>query len=170
MKTIGANLLPLIIMITVMSFSAPAEGGMGLEAGPGNISLTAAPLGEKISFSKLSGRPLPLEIKNKSDRAFNYEIHILYSAQTTAALVKGYSDIPDTNWIIPQRKKIKVKAGDEGRVELYIAVPDDVSYAGKAYQAVIEVKSVKDNPGDLFVLACQLRVNFTTQALPRVSS
>jgi hypothetical protein len=157
-------------MMTVFSFTVFARADMGLEVGPDDISLEGVLLGEKLSFSKIAGRPIALEIKNKSNRAFDYEINILYSLNTTAGLSYGYSDIPDTGWIIPENKMIKVEAGQTGRLELYMAVPDDASYAGKAYQAVIEVKSMKDNPNDLFVLACQLRVFFTTRALTPVSS
>ncbi|MCF7870907.1 MAG: DUF916 domain-containing protein [Candidatus Omnitrophica bacterium] len=141
-----------------------AAAEMGLEVGPDNLKVTGVPLGRKTAISELSSRRLKLEIKNKSSAAYNYEIKIVPSEDTTAPLPAGYSDIPDTGWITAEKKEVKIEAGRAKEVELYIDIPKKEEYAGKKYQAVIEVKSKKNDRRDLFVLAAQVRIRFETGA------
>lgn len=137
---------------------------MSLEVGPDDFKVTGVPLGRKTAVSELSSRRLKLEIKNKSSAAYNYVINILPSEDTTAPLPAGYLDIPDTSWIIPEKEEVKIEAGRTKEVELYIDIPKKEKYADKKYQAVIEVKSKKNKPSNLFVLAAQVRIMFETGA------
>lgn len=146
----------------LLSIAGLAAAEMGLEVGPDNFEVSGVPLGRKTAVSELSSRHLKLEIKNKSSAAYNYVINILPSKDTTAPLPAGYLDIPDTSWIIPEEKEVKIEAGQIGEVELYIDIPEKEEYAGKKYQAAIEVKSKKNKPANLFVLAAQVRIKFST--------
>ncbi len=153
----------LAILLCLIVLAAPRAGfGLGLEVDPGEINIQNVPLGQKAAVSVLGGERMKLRIKNKGAAACSYTIDILRSAQTTAALGAGYLDIPDISWIFPEVKEIQIPGNSSKDVELYIKIPKKKKYYNKKYQAVIEVKSKKNSPQELFVLACQLKMLFST--------
>ncbi len=138
--------------------------GMGLEVDPGEINIQNVALGQKVAVSALGGELMKLRIKNKGPAAYTYTIDILRSSQTTAPLNAGYTDIPDTSWIFPQSKEVEVPGNSAKDVELYLQIPKKKEFYNKKYQAVIEVKNKKNNSTEIFVLACQLKMLFSTYA------
>jgi hypothetical protein len=135
---------------------------MSIEVNPNQINVAGVPLGRKIAVTDCTGKRIYLEIKNKNNAAYYYVISILHTPQTTYTLREGFVDIPDTNWIIPEEKEVKVEAHQTKEVELYINIPNKLGYADKKYQAVIEVKNKKNHPQDVFILACQVMINLQT--------
>ncbi|MFH1191138.1 MAG: hypothetical protein V1670_02970 [Candidatus Omnitrophota bacterium] len=153
----------LVILFCLIVFAVPGKSfGLGLGVDPGEINLQNVPLGQKAAVSVLGGELMKLRVKNKGASACTYIINILYSAQTSAALSAGYKDIPDTSWIYPESKEVVVPGNSVKDVELYIKIPKQKKYSNKRYQAVIEVKSKKNSPQELFVVACQLKMCFST--------
>lgn len=151
------------LLFIIIALAAPKESfGLGLEIGPDEIYVENVALGQPVAVSALAGEQMKLSIKNKGASTCVYSINILRCAQTTATLSQGYIDIPDTSWIFPESKEIQVPGNSENTVELYLKIPKNKEYANKKYQAVIEVKSKKNKPEDLFVLACQLKMVFST--------
>jgi hypothetical protein len=155
----------IISILIVISFFGVGLWAMGLAIGPDQIDLDDVPLGSKVTASQLAGQPLYLEITNNSSTAFDYVIDILHSGETSAPLPANYQDVPDTSWIIPEAEEIWIEAGKTKKIDLYLNLPDDPNYAGKKYQAVIEVKNKKKRPEDIFVLAAQVRIRFSTQTV-----
>jgi len=135
---------------------------MGLGVDPGEFYLHNVALGQKVAVSSLSRDGMKLRIKNKGRTAYAYTINILSTSQTTATLGQGYIDIPDTAWIFPESKELRVPGNSTKDVELYLMIPKKEEYYNKNYQAVIEVKSKKNKAEELFVLACQLKISFST--------
>ncbi len=150
--------VPGIILVLVVSGRC---FGAGLEVDPGEIYLEEVSLGKSIAVSALGGEKMKLIIKNKGASACTYSINILRCAQTTATLKEGYMDIPDSAWIYPENKEIQISGNSAKGAELYIKIPKKKEYNNKKYQAVIEVKSKKNKPEELFVLACQLKICFS---------
>jgi hypothetical protein len=150
------------ILIVILFFCANLWA-RGLAVSPGRIDLEAVPLGSKVTASQLAGQPLCLEITNNSSTAFDYVIDILSTGETSAPLSADYQDIVDTEWISLEAEEVRIEAGQTKEVELYFNLPDEAAYSGKKYQAVIEVKSKKHRPEDIFVLAAQIRIRFTTE-------
>jgi len=155
---------PLFLFIFIgLVFSITSFGqGMGLGVDPGEINLRDVPLGEKVAVSALGGEKMRLRIENKSDSVYTYTIAILPTSETSAALREGYIDIPDTSWIIPENKEVKIAGKGIKEVGLYLEIPKFNKYYNKKYQAIIEVKSKKNRPQEIFVLACQLKICFAT--------
>lgn len=150
-------------LVIIIFLVAPKESfGLGLEIGPDEIYVENVVLGQPAVVSALAGEKMKLSIKNKGASACAYSINVLRCAQTTATLSQGYIDIPDTSWIFSESKEIQVPGNSAKAVELYLKIPKNKEYANKKYQAVIEVKSKKNKPEDLFVLACQLKMFFST--------
>lgn len=165
---VGDEAIPFFFLIIFMFlvFVLPSNTfALSLEVGPDEIIVQNVVLGKSVAVSSLSGEKMKLKIINKDVAACTYTIDILANAQTTAPLTVGYTDIPDSAWIYPQVKEIKVPGKSFKEVELFINVPQEKKYAGQKYQAVIEVKTKKNRPQDLFVLACQLKINFSTANL-----
>jgi len=152
-----------ILFIISFLFFPVASYSLGLEVNPGKIHLTGVPLGSQVDISGFTKEPASLQITNKGDMPSDYVISVLRTSETTAPLPAGYTDIPDTSWIIPQAREARVEAKQTKDVALYINIPDKRAYAGKKYQAIIEVKSKKNKPQNLFVLACQLQLTFKTK-------
>lgn len=151
------------ILFMVIALATPSRSfGAGLAVDPNEINLQNVPLGKKVAVSVLGGDRMKLSIKNKGASACTYSIDILPTAQTTATLREGYRDIPDISWIFPESKEIQIPGNSAKVVELYIKIPKKKEYYNKKYQAVIEVKSKKNRPEELFVLACQLKICFST--------
>lgn len=156
-----------LLILLVIILAVPSRSfGFGLEVGPDEIYIENVSLGEPVAVSVLAGERMKLSIKNKGTSAYTYSIDILRTAQTTATLKEGYRDIPDISWIWPENKEVKIAGNSTKVVELYLKIPKKAGYANKRYQAVIEVKSKKNNPTEIFVLACQLKIFFTTKGDP----
>jgi hypothetical protein len=151
------------IIAIILLGGAVCTQAMGLGVRPDSITLRDVPLGEKIAVSGLTGRPYGIQITNKGAAAYSYVINIHTPAQVSIKPSFGYEDIPDTAWIQPKQKEIRIEAGSSKDVELYIDIPGDSIYAGKRYQAIIEVQSKKNHEKDIFVLAAQVRVNIHTR-------
>ena len=163
MRWIIQNMMKVLAIFYVLSFTQLCWAAMGLETNPSQIDVTDVPLGRRVAVSKLTEQPVYLEIKNKSDADYDYVIRILYTAETAVPLPEGYVDIPDTNWIMPEEKEVRIEANQTKQVELFIFIPNKKAFAGKKYQAIINVRSKKNNPQDLFILACQLRITLQTR-------
>ena len=133
----------------------------GLAVNPAEIILENVPLGKKVAVSALSGPNSKLNIKNKNGSSYTYTINIFYTAETNNFLKEGYTDIPDVSWIYPEKKEIEIEGNSTKAVELYLKVPKNKKYAGKKYQAIIEVKN-KPKSGDFFNFACQPVILFST--------
>ncbi len=150
------------ILFVVNYFFSVTGYGMGMEVDPGEINIRNVPLGETVMVSALGGKGMMLSIENKSGSAYNYSINILHASETTAVLEQGYADIPDTAWIQPEIQDVRVAAYSKQSVGLYLQIPKKEEYYNKKYQAVIEVKSKKNKASEIFVLACQLKICFST--------
>ncbi len=161
MKMVTAAIFTILFIALVLP---SASFGIGLEVDPGEINIQNVALGQKAAVSVLGGERMKLRVKNKGASACIYTINILPTAQTTAVLNPGYKDIPDTSWIFPESKEVEVPGNSAKEVELYLKIPKKKEYYNKKYQAIIEVKSKKNSPEELFVLACQLKMLFSTSA------
>lgn len=160
-KKLPLSIFNLLMVLMVVSLVFPAEGyGFGLEVDPVEIVVQGCPLGAKTAVSELGGEKMRIE--NKGTTAYIYEINILNSKQTNTPLRTGYQDIPDTSWVIAENKEVRIPANSIGEVDLYLKIPESKKYYDKRYQAIIEVKSKKNKPEDIFVLAVQIRMCFST--------
>lgn len=164
-KNYSVFLSGLLIFISAFCLLFPAHQAraMGLEVDPNEIVVKDCRAGRKLAVSKLKPEGAKLQIYNKSAYGFTYTITPFYCLEVNAPLKKGYSDIPDTSWIIPKNKEIFIKAGETKEVELYLKIPKHKEYRNKKYQAIIEIKSKKNKPKDIFVLAVQLKMLFSTK-------
>lgn len=163
MRQIGRMMRVTIFISFLVALVLPSVSfGMGLEVDPGEINIGNVALGQKVPVSALGGEQMKLRIKNKGPASCSYSIDILPCAQTTAVLGAGYSDIPDISWIFPESKEVSIPGNSAKEVELYLQIPEKKEYYSQKYQAVIEVKSKKNSPEEIFVLACQLKIRFAT--------
>ncbi|MFH1799031.1 MAG: hypothetical protein ABH844_06850 [Candidatus Omnitrophota bacterium] len=154
--------LPALVLFSCLFFS-PRVYSMGLSVDPGEIILRGVPLGKKISAAEFAGEKTKLLIENKSSEDFTYEIDILSTTAANAPLKQGYKDIPDTSWIIPEVKEVYIPAKSTKTVDVYLSIPENEQYENQNFQAIINVKSKKNNPEELFVLAVQLRICISTK-------
>jgi hypothetical protein len=160
-KTVAVPIIIFIIM--VIGLVLPVAGYcFGLEVNPEEIVVQGCPLGKQVAVSELGGEKMKLKIENKGAAAYTYTISALSSSQATSQLKKDYIDIPDTSWIIAENKEVSIPGNSIKEVELYLKIPKSKKYFNKRYQAIIEVKSKKNKPEDIFVLAVQLRLCFST--------
>lgn len=151
------------VITAVLIFGAGNAGfAAGLQVSPGNIYIDNVPIDERVAVSAAGREKMKLSINNKGASACTYTINILSIAQTTAVLKQGYKDIPDTSWIFPETKEVQIPGNSTKAVELYIRIPENPRYYNARYQAVIEVKSKKTSPQEIFVLACQTQIFFST--------
>jgi len=153
----------LFLIIFLFLVSIPSKSfALSLAIEPDEILVENVALGKPVAVSALAGEKMKLRIINKEAAACTYSIDILQNGKTSAPMNVGYTDIPDVAWIYPQVKEIKVPGNSFKDVELYINIPQNKEYLNQKYQAVIEVKTKKARPKDLFVLAGQLKINFST--------
>ncbi len=135
---------------------------LGMEVDPAEINLKDVPLGEEIAISVLSEEGMKLVIQNKSPAAYTYTIDILPAFETTGPLKNGCTNIPDISWIWPEKREVLIQGYSTKEVELFLKVPNKERYKGKNFQAEIEIKSKKNSPEEVFVVAVRLRVFFST--------
>lgn len=156
------NLILLLSFAICLLFVSSAWA-IGLAVEPAEINIKDVPLGKKVAVSKLVGdERMKLNIKNKGQEAYAYTINVLSVSETTDTLKEGYIDIPDTSWIWPENKEVIIEGQGSKVIELFLKIPKKRGYYNKKYQAVIEVKSKKNRPEETFILACQLRISFST--------
>lgn len=153
----------LILALAISLFFVASSWAIGLSVDFPEVCLENVPLGKQVVASKLGTGAMKLKIENKGEVTTTYEINIFSSLETKAPLREGFTDIADTTWIWPEKKEVRVKGKSTKMVELYIKIPQKKEYSHQKYQGVIEVKSKKNRPGDLFVLACQVRIWFSTK-------
>ena len=158
---IAQVLIPLLTYSLINLFTPAAEAA-GLGVDPGEIVVRNVPLGKVVPVSELTG--VKLKIRNKGPKTYTYTISIFTTKETRSRLQAGYKDIPDTRWLWPEKSEVQISGNSEREVELYLRIPKKKKYYNKKYQAIIEVKSKKDKPTDLFVLAVQPRICFSTKA------
>jgi len=158
-KEIKGVLLGWLIIALLFPIASYAAG---FEVDPVRIIVENCPLGEKVSVSALAGEEMILKIQNKEPVSYTYTINVLRSSQSNTPVGGGYSDIPDTFWIIPEDKEVQIPGNSTKKVKLYLNIPKKQEYYNKKYQAVIGVKRKKDKPQDMFVLAVQIRMRFST--------
>ena len=156
----------LLTSVLCLLSSVPAAWAFGLEVDPVKIVIQDCPLGERAAVSALGGEEMKLKIQNKGPVAYTYVINILSSEETGALLPAGYQDIPSTSWLVPEEKEVKIAGNSAKEVELYLEIPEKEEYYNKRYQAIIEVKSKKNKPEEVFVLAVQIRMCFDTVRTP----
>lgn len=161
-KLTKTTCLIILFVFAYLSFPVPAYS-MGLSVDPNEIILNNVPIGKKISVSKFAGKEAQLVIENKSAQDFTYEINILDTTQTKTFLKQGYIDIPDTKWITPEANQVHILANKTKTVNLYLKIPDNKQHKNQNYQAIVEVKSKKNDPKGLFVLAVQIRMCISTR-------
>lgn len=154
----------MVLFIFIMSclFFPVAGYGLSLEVDPVEIVVKDCPLDEKVALSDLGADKMKLRIQNKGTAAYTYTINVLFPFEAGDFLREGYTAIPDKSWIIPENKEVRIPAHSTKDVELYLKIPKREEYYDKRYQAIIEVKSKKNSPEDVFVLAVQLRMRFST--------
>jgi len=150
------------VLVLSLLFVSYAWAVIGLGVDPPEIYLENVPLGKQVAVSKLGTEAMKLKIENKGEVTTTYEINVLSSLETKAPLREGFTDIAQTAWIWPENKEVSVAGKSTKVVELYMKIPKKKEYYNKKYQGVIEVKSKKNRPEEVFVLACQVRVNFST--------
>jgi hypothetical protein len=135
---------------------------LGMEVDPAEINLKNVPLGEKIAISVSSEEKMKLTIQNKGAVAYTYTIDIFPVSETAGSLKKGYINISDTSWIWPEKREVLIQGDSVKEVELFLKVPDEENYKDKNFQAEIEIKSKKNSPEEVFVVAVRLRMFFST--------
>jgi len=151
--------VPILLSLLFVSY---AWAAMGLGVDFPETCLENVPLGKQVAVSKLGTEAMKLKIENKGEVTTAYEINVLSSLETKAPLREGFTDIAETAWIWPENKEVSVAGKSTKVVELYMKIPKKKEYYNKKYQAVIEVKTKKNRPEELFVLACQVRISFST--------
>lgn len=159
---LARKLFPFLFLMIIVLAVPSRSFGLGLAVNPNEIHLENVPLGQLVAVSVLGGERMKLSIKNKGASACTFTINILPTSQTTTVLKDGYGDIPDTSWIQPENKEIRLEGNSSKAVELYLKIPKKKEYYNKKYQALIEVKSKKEHPQELFVVACQVKISFST--------
>ena len=164
MRLVYNLLLGLVIAVSLAIsplFVSDAQA-LGVEVDPPEINLKDVPLGRKVAVSALGGDQMKLRIQNKGPVAYTYTITVLPASKTSSPLKKGYIDIPHTSWLWPQEKEVLIPGNSVKEVELFLKIPRRKRYKGKDFQAIIEVKSKKNRPEEIFVVAVQLRFCFST--------
>ena len=153
-----------LLLIAVSCFlSSQTAWAIGLEVDPGEIKIKDVPLGKVVKASDLGGEGMKIRIKNTGSSACAYTINILHTAKTKGTLKEGYTDIPDTSWLWPEEKEVLIPAYSVKEVEIFLKIPAKEEYYNKKHQAAIEVKSKKNRPEEIFVLACRVRMRFSTE-------
>ncbi len=153
----------LLVIVSGFLSAQTAWGKIGLGVDPGEINIKDVPLGKVVKVSDLGGEEMKLRIKNKGSSAYTYVIDILPTPKRTGALKEDYIDIPYTSWIWPEEKEVLIPGNSTEDVELFLKIPKKKEYYNKKYHAIIEVKSKKNRPAEIFVLACRLRMSFSTE-------
>jgi len=157
---VALSLLFLFLTSGAARSAPPAKTG-GMRVEPGELVIKGVPLGEKTSASRLGAEKL--KVTNKDGKAHRFTVKVLTTAASRSRLKYGYEDIPDASWLKPGEAESVIGPLQSKEFDLFVEVPKKKDYAGKSFQAIVEVKREKDEPKDLFVLAAQPRVCLTIQ-------
>ena len=152
------QVVSLAISLLFVSFA----WAISLEVDPSTMVIKGVPSGKVVKVSDLWGKEMRLRITNTEKSARTYTTEVLPVSKTGTVPKAGYIDIPDTSWIWIEQDQILVPGNSEKELELFLKIPGREEYRDKDFQAIIEVKTKKNRPEEVFVLAAQVRMSFST--------
>ncbi|MGM0568225.1 MAG: hypothetical protein ACQESB_03285 [Elusimicrobiota bacterium] len=134
--------------------------GGGMRISEGRIIMQDVPLGTKVSISDITGESIKISNEDNNNRSFKMEVY--RCEEKNVNISHRNEDIPDTEWIQPEKEILEVPAGSSKEAVIHINIPDKEKYAGKRYQAVLEITREKKNPNEFIVLAAEVSLNIIT--------
>ena len=154
------QVVSLAISLLFVSFA----WAISLEVDPSEIVIKGVTLGKVVAVSEVWGEKMRLRITNTEKSARTYTTEVLPVSKTGTLPKAGYIDIPDTSWIWIEQDQVLIPGNSEKELELFLKIPGKEEYRDKDFQAIIEVKTKKNRPDEVFVLAAQVRMSFSTGA------
>lgn len=93
-----------------------------IRVGPGNLSITGMPIGEKVDLG------VPLKIVNDEDEEILFEINPCDPKKVTTRWEMGYDPMPDPSWLQFESKKVVVPPKTTKQVKMYVNIPAEDKY------------------------------------------
>lgn len=135
----------------------------GLEINYGEILVEHLPLG--VAFSMQKSAALPLKISNKSNEKIRAVVTLC--KPTKENLASGYESIPDPEWVEIKPSMVEIKPQDSYESDVVVTIPNEDKYAGKKFQAMIDVKTIPDTTGKFVAIAMAVRGKLLVQTLTK---
>jgi len=131
---------------------------LGLSARPGVFCFSKIPVGKKYEL------PLPLRIKNKSDKDRTYFLFTYkQSEDSNIKQVEGYADMLDPNWFFFERDEVTVEASGISEVKMYSQIPNNDRYYNQHWVVGLGVKGMPGE-GEAVALAVYPRYFLETES------
>jgi len=121
----GKSCFFILMAITLLASSSVFALGIGIE--PGANLVTVRQLGKPIETD-------PLRVINVNPKPQIYTIDIVIEDP-----LKGYTKLPDSSWIYPEKDSFRLEAYDTLELPIFCNIPDDEGYYNRAFRAEINV-------------------------------
>ncbi|MCY3022070.1 MAG: hypothetical protein NTW87_23910 [Planctomycetota bacterium] len=143
-RTLGTCLT--LMVLAASTCPAVEETGFGI--GPGMILVENIQPGapEVDVFGKTD---LAFEVHNGTNKAHTFSVAVIKPRAAIASWEIGYEEIPDPSWCRLDKAELDLPAQTDGKVKLFIKVPDKPEYYNRKWMALVVCRPGKPTPGSV---------------------
>ena len=156
-----------VIVLAVLVMTSPAwgaEGGTGFGIGPGMVLVeNIRPGADKVDVFGGTGS---FVVYNGTEKAQVFSIAVRKVSGVLGSWELGYRDIPDVSWCSLDKEELEVPAKSEGKVNLFVKVPDKPELYNQKWMVVVCCSPGKANATGVVGLQVASRVQLETLAEP----
>lgn len=148
----------LVLTLTVgLVLIKPALSEAGIRVSPGAFCLQDAAVGKDLDLD------IDMVVTNKSDEEKTFVIRPLPESEAKKKWIKGYTYIPDPNWLYFETNQLKIGPEQEAKIGMHLNVPDKAKYYNQHWIVYVEV-TTKAEKGQMFKAAIAPNYMFETEA------
>lgn len=135
-----------IILAGLILLIATGVFGTGIKVSPGAFVI------QNVEVGKDHDLGLDLVITNKSDQEQVFIAQPVKPSKVKRKWLKGYSQIPNSNWFYFTKNEISIKPREEGKLRMHLNIPTSESYHNQHWIVYVNV-TTKLKKGQMFNLA-----------------
>jgi hypothetical protein len=155
-------LLAALMLCAASAWSVDAGTGFGI--GPGMVLVeNLKPGAEKVDVFGGTGS---FVVYNGTDKSQVFTIAVKKVSSVLGSWELGYRDIPDISWCSLDKEEIEVDSKSEGKVNLFVKVPDKPEYYNQKWMVVVCCSPGKSKASGVVGLQVASRVQLETLAEP----
>ena len=122
-----------IIIFGALIALATCAVASGIRVSPGAFCAQNIDIGRDLDLG------VDLTIDNNSDSRQSFCVSPIKPSQAKASWLKGYSEIPDPNWLYFSDSRIEVEPRSSGRVRMKLKIPNDKKYLNQRWIVFVNI-------------------------------
>src|SRR3989339_17514 len=146
-----------IIIFGALIALATCAVASGIRVSPGAFCAQNIDIGRDLDLG------VDLTIDNNSDSRQSFCVSPIKPSQAKASWLKGYSEIPDPNWLYFSDSRIEVEPRSSGRVRMKLKIPNDKKYLNQRWIVFVNIANEIKN-GEMLGVSIKPNYMFETRS------